>query len=305
MDKHKPITVRINDNKRKHVNAKHHEYPEESKKTINEQAAALEKHLHGSASPLFESPIEEGTGTSDWYQKKTPGKRKLPGIYKVFLFAAFAALAIGLALGFIMLRMFAGIDEASDPETLPSSYTNPANDDPGKETAEKTNGLKGMEAFVIQGGVFSSKDKAEAWQKNFTEADFPSMVWEREGQYYLFAGVADTEAAAKKTASAMTENKLETYVKPWQTTATEKDLTEGEAEWLQQFPPLWQDSVSAGGEINREEWNDWLGLLPKDAAEALVQLHDQAEKLTNEANALSPGEVQIELLSLWNKAVQL
>ncbi|SDM98463.1 hypothetical protein [Sediminibacillus halophilus] len=305
MDKHKPITVRINDDKRKHVNTKHHEYPEESKKTINEQAAALEKNLHGSASPLFESPIEDGT--NEWYQRETPAK-KLPRIYKVFLFAAFAALAIGLALGFIMLRMFAGIDEASDPETMPSSYTNPASDDTGdtgKETAANKTGIKGMEAFVVQGGVFSSKDKAEAWQKNFTEADFPTMVWEREGQYYLFAGLADTEAAAKKTALTMTENKLETYVKPWQTAAIETNLTEEEAEWLKQFPRLWQDSVNAGGELNREEWKDWLGLLPKDAEKALVQLHDQAEKLTNEAKDLSHNQVQIELLTLWNKAVNL
>ncbi|WP_026771113.1 hypothetical protein [Sediminibacillus sp. JSM 1682029] len=304
MDKHKPITVRINDNKRKHVNAKHDEYPEESKKTIREQAAALEKNLHGSASPLFESPIEEGA--SEWYQKKPPAKRKLPGIYKVFLFAAFSALAIGLTLGFIMLRMFAGIDESSDPGTLPSSYTSPANDGTEKDdTAENAGGMKGMEAFVVQGGVFSSKEKAEAWQKNFTEADFPSMVWEREGQYYLFAGVADTEAAAKKTAVEMTDSELETYVKPWQTAAVKSDFTKEEAEWLKQFPQLWQDSVSAGGEINGEDWNDWLGLLPEDGPESLLQFHDKAKELTNQAKDLSMNEIQIELLSLWKMAVQL
>ncbi|WP_053219024.1 hypothetical protein [Virgibacillus senegalensis] len=304
MDKHKPITVRINDNKRKPVNAKQHDHPEASDKTVNEQAAALEKNLQGSSSPLFNSPIEDGT--SEWYQRKTSVNKKVPRIFKVFIFAAISALMIGLTLGFIMLRMFAGIDESGDPQAVPSSYTSSQNDNPSagaEQDSSAETGQNGMTAFVVQGGVFSSNDKAEAWQKNFTDAGFPSMIWERDGQFYLFAGVADTEAAAKKIASAMTEKELETYVKPWQAETVGKNLAEGQAEWLQQFTILWQKSVSTG-EIKATEWNDWLKLLPEDASEPLVQLHDQAEKMAADASDLSPKEGRIALLSLWKKATE-
>src|SRR5699024_3163233 len=99
--------------------------------------------------------------------------------------------------------------------------------------------LKQMKAYVIQLGVFSEQENADIWSKTYAQAGFPSISFQRENQYFLFTGVANTEEKAKEFAEILLKEEIEVYVKEWETDEKEIKLTEEESKWIQLFQEQW------------------------------------------------------------------
>ncbi|SDK40877.1 hypothetical protein [Sediminibacillus albus] len=299
MEKHKSITIRMKD-KKDSATSRKAEHPPVHTTTYKQQAAALEKEVEHKGFSVLEQ--EDGWKAEEWSPGGSKRRKAVPRIYKVFVFAAIAALMIGLALGFIMLRMFAGMDENGNDSTANGNnqpVDAPTADGADEQPKQADFSVEGMNAYVVQGGVFSSQAKAEEWQKNFSDSGLPSVVWEHEGQFYLFAGLGDTEAGAKKTAELIAGKQLDTYVKAWQTEGQTKDLSDEEANWLQGFQALWDSSVSSQGDLAKDQWKEWLDAYPDGSQEMLTELHGQAGELLDNIGDMKPIDVQVQLLKMW------
>src|SRR5699024_1683635 len=124
-----------------------------------------------------------------------------------------AAIFIGSILGFIMLNLFGNINALCNHGNNPEATNAVAAD---KDTEKKSNASdeqKAITAYVLQGGVFSEKANADQWAESFKQAGFPAMIWERDDQYYLLTGIADTEEQAKKIAASIKEQNMDVFVK--------------------------------------------------------------------------------------------
>src|SRR5699024_1243566 len=109
-----------------------------------------------------------------------------------FLAATFIAIFIGVFLGLMMLNMFAEKEDVANDHDQQSLAI--SKDEDVKENTDRkvTTTLKQMSAFVIQLCVFSELENADEWSKTYEQAGFPSTTFQRDNQYFLFTGVANS-----------------------------------------------------------------------------------------------------------------
>ncbi|PLS01304.1 SPOR domain-containing protein [Neobacillus cucumis] len=126
-----------------------------------------------------------------------PKKKKDRSIVSILVSAAFAIL-IGTTIGFVMLKLvITGPSEKTGTGTIPTTIG--ARNTSVETTGEKTDAvtLDQMTTYVIQGGVFSSKEGAKETSGNVTSKGVPTQLVEMSGKQYLFLGVADSIETAK------------------------------------------------------------------------------------------------------------
>lgn len=266
--------------------------------TYLEQAATVDKSLNNNEISEFEK-----------VSSSAPKKKKaMSQVVKTMILAAISAIVIGVALGFIMLRMFAGIDESSQQVNSYGNTTQSgaANSDE-VNTGAGVSSEKKLQAYVVQGGVFSTEKKAKEWQVQFKNAGFESLIWQREGQYFLFAGISKTEQTADETAGLFSAENLETYVKPWSTKVAGVEESDQETDVLKKFLSTWNNTLeninsSDHPSLNKEEWEKWIASIPEESKKELQPLTEQATKLIqvlNEGENMDENQLQISLLKLW------
>ncbi|WP_407269604.1 SPOR domain-containing protein [Radiobacillus sp. PE A8.2] len=319
MDKQKTISIRMNG--KETIIPSENKARETFEDSYKEQAATLDSNYD--PDDLIEYEKRDTSDTTNWYDssvKKQRNRKLNPSAIKTFAVAGVSATLIGLTLGFILLRLFVGIGEDGD-QTATSDNANTdtpttTTDDAGSETGTDTSSEVGtdgslvaytidpMQAFVIQAGVFSTVEKAETWQTQFTEAAFPSMVWEHEGQFRLFAGLFATEQSADIFAEQMTASGLEPYVRPWQTEATAIELSSEVEAWISAFPALWQESLKEIGNASAlaTDWQTWVDKYPAQNAEQLQGVQQASQQLiASLSSGAETKQLQIELLQLWEQ----
>lgn len=218
-----------------------------------------------------------------------------------FLAVTFIAIFIGLFLGFMMLNMFAKKDDIANghnQQTLASPKDVDAAD---QDDRKKTTILKQMNAFVIQLGVFSEQKNADTWAKTYEQAGVPSTIFQRDNQYFLFTGVANSEEKAKKFAEDLSKQDIEVYVKEWITNQKEIELTDEESKWIQEFQDQWQATLSSLSKQDGILLNDWQELIGNDP--------QSSEKITlfvKEIQAIFDQEAETEnTFSLHNKLLNI
>ncbi|OIK16971.1 hypothetical protein BIV60_01455 [Bacillus sp. MUM 116] len=128
--------------------------------------------------------------------KKIDGK----GLKSIFISAVFA-IVLGTGFGFLMLKLVN--DQHSNKPTTGQILTE--GEGTGKAAIPAASGatavVKPLTTFVIQGGVFSSKDGTQATSNQLAEKGAPSQSINIDGKEYLFLGVASTIDDAKKLGS--------------------------------------------------------------------------------------------------------
>lgn len=128
------------------------------------------------------------------YYKKKNGQP----IRSIFITAILAVL-IGTTIGVFMLKLLNGEPAekvATEPKVVketPDSGKKPVNQ-PAKTTSAT---IKQQTVFVIQGGVFGSKEGADVTAKKLASMDVPLQTIKIDDQFYLFIGVADSIETAK------------------------------------------------------------------------------------------------------------
>ncbi|MDR6122198.1 stage II sporulation protein B [Bacillus sp. SLBN-46] len=188
----------------------------------------------------------------------------------IFVSATFAIL-IGLTIGIFMLKM------VTEPSKKVATVPTVVEETGGTETTTTTTGktttavIEQLTAYVIQGGVFSSKDGAKATADQITEKGIPSQLVEMSGKQYLFLGVADTIDMAKSLGNQYKENGVkEVFAKPL--LVDEKkvaDVSEKEKAFLEGAPTIYQalSIVTSGAMVTNS--------IPEESTKTLTALGEQ------------------------------
>ncbi|WP_160804147.1 SPOR domain-containing protein [Virgibacillus halodenitrificans] len=259
-----------------------------------EQAAAIQEE--DESVPTF---ARLTTNTNKNMANKIKRKYLKPVVIPIF-----SALIIGSVLGLIMLKMFVTLD--SEPTSgggdIPISTVEKDKEDQKAQKGSSLVQLEGVQAYVLQAGVFNEEANAVEWKEKYANKKIPTIVWEKNKQFYLFAGIAETEAQANHLSQQLQKNELEVYVKEWQTAGIETDLSNAEHQWLETFQSEWNKSLkllSTDEKLEIKAWKKIVDAFPKDT-EDLSQLNthivENLDKLSEDNNK----QVQGILLSVWH-----
>lgn len=219
-----------------------------------------------------------------------------------FLTATFTAILIGLFVGLVMLNMFTKKeDHATTGDYQPVAHEE-VNDADQTQTEGKQSTLKQMNAYVLQLGVFSEQENANAWSDTYQLAGFPSIHFQRESQHFLFAGIAHTEEKAKELSAKLLNNDVEVYVKEWTTDEIEVELSAEESKWLSEFQELWGETLQS---LNNQEGillKEWSSLIEDHPlkSEEITQLVKAIQLLIENGDEVENDfEQQNDLLNIW------
>ena len=200
--------------------------------------------------------------------------------FNKIVFAICSSLLIGLTFGFIILNML----KQEDPEQASILNATTANKQE-KQINGDTSPFEAVEFFVVQSGVFSEQQNALNWAESFKKKQVPVVVWEREGNYYLFAGVFQSEASAKSFADQMDELGLDAYVKQWNTKEGQLALNKADHAVIQSFLKTWKESlqsVEKDGSLAQEGWDHLLNMQVKELDDFISTVTKELEQQGNE-----------------------
>ncbi|WP_100011955.1 SPOR domain-containing protein [Lentibacillus sediminis] len=268
-------------------------------KTKDEQAAAVE-----GAGKITIPSFMRKLGSKKGLGKKGKDQRPIVPV----LVAVFSAIMTGTVLGVIMLNMFVNMDEDSAQGTSGEVPALTGGDEAsGAAAGEGTSAaIEAIEAFVLQAGVFSGMENAEEWAGKFEAAGLPTVIWERDGQFFLLAGIGATEEQAKQSAQQLETYEFDIYVKEWATPAQEIELTSSEQEWLQGFRESWETSLQGLGSeevFTGAGWEELMETYPQDS-ERITGLYEATADAQARMQQASGLEAQNVLLQLWQQFKQ-
>jgi len=243
--------------------------------------------------------------TNEREKKKSVGSnkgKKLIIKFKPLITTISLALIVGSIFGFVMLKIFGTIDNGmATPGNNPVVNLDKASEK-DDEIEDKDNiELPIIQAYILQGGVFSSEENAEEFAREYQENDIPTMIWPRENEYFLLLGVAHTLEKGEKLASRIEEEDLEVFVKEWATPAREISLTSNEKEWINSFQNLLTSSIQ---ELDEQE-NDSISSLEKlladlpDDSASLESFKESIQAIFNKVKEDGRSLTQEDLLKMW------
>ncbi|QHE53138.1 SPOR domain-containing protein [Pontibacillus sp. HMF3514] len=352
MDKGNKISVRINGEDTYLDRKEDSEAQKEVQMAQDEQASAIEDWMEEQekqkkkASNDHDVHSNSNSKSNDIsvLERTYPIKNNrfgVPKTIKRMVMAGASAVLIGVDLGYMMLRLFAGMEapEASSSTAYQDDVTqqeaasgkkttNEDSSTQGETTADKGNGGQAVaaskstmtfptvSAFVVQAGIFSTKEKAEIMQSAIATKGFKSYVWPRDGQFYLFAGVAGSKAEAEQIATLLKAQQVEVYVKDWSVSGTEKNVAQPEGEWVQTGANEWQTLLNPAASLITSGSGDAGTLvkpisslkstIPENITEQAAPLQQSYNQYlsaiqsyqTNQTNA-NLWAIQVSLLRVW------
>ncbi|PAV27623.1 hypothetical protein CIL05_21100 [Virgibacillus profundi] len=270
------------------------------KKSREEHAATLQNPGDDSIPTLARQ--YEGSNSKKKFGKKE-GKLKH---FKPVIVTTIAAIAIGSILGFVMLRMFVIID--GDLSANGSNNTPVLADDTDKDEEESSTAtstslymLEPIQAFVLQSGVFSEQANADEWAAKYDEAGLPSIIWEMDNQYFLLAGLGNTNDHAKQSAAELSADGFDIFVKEWNTGEIEVELTKEEHAWLKTFVEQWEEtlaSLTSNEVFSVASWKELINNYP-EGTKKLSGLSETIEEVIDEMSTAENRKAQHILLKLW------
>lgn len=290
-------------------NGKHTGFNDPSKKDTTERSHLSHKEDalgKDSSINMFARPDERGGKIRQFPIQKKGNVRT----FRPIIVAIVCALVIGTGLGVIMLNMITNINDQVSHGSV-QNIPPVANDNTEREQTEETKkqhttvALESISAHVLQGGVFTEQENAEASAKLFDHAGFPTSIWNRDDNYYLFVGLAKTKEQAQEIGSEMTDDTLEIFVKEWTTKQTELSLTDEEQSWIQSFVKVWNESLDGLSEPQEEfPIENWQALADKfpDDTTSLTNLGALVNDVIDQDNKeISIFSRQHMLLMMWKQ----
>lgn len=191
-----------------------------------EDGSAVKKEVKSDISPVHYRPKNE---------------KKQSWLAPVFI-TILSAGAIGTVLGIFIINLFTGIEsEQTGNESSPSAAVT-AQETGGQAHVER---LPAVAGYVLQAGLFEEQANAEEWRESYASAGESAFIWERDDQYFLLIGIYHTEDSAKQRAVELQGEGFDVFVKEWQTTEKELELTQDATEWIDQFGQVWEEALTA------------------------------------------------------------
>ncbi|GHH97182.1 hypothetical protein [Neobacillus kokaensis] len=225
------------------------------------------------------------------YYKKKNGKP----VSSILITAVFAVL-IGTTIGVFMLKLLNGTP-AEKVVTDPVTIEEPKTDNPKQSMVNTASAeINQQTAFVIQGGVFGSKDGAAEISDKLASIGVPSEIIEIDNNFYLFLGVADSIESAKSLGAQYKQNGVEdVFAKPLLIDEkTISGLSSNEKNFLEAVPTIYEtlSLVTSSALLTNE--------LPAEGASSLAviekQLNDSGiknKKVTSLKTALQGAQEKV------------
>lgn len=256
----------------------------------------------------------ESTSTTNMYSRnpvieehvyEIPSKRKKQ-VFKTakpLLLSVVSAIAIGVLLGFIVLKMSSGgadVVSEKQPPQQPSHGAEVSDKNESDSEEIKTSvPLNQLQAYVLQAGVYTDKKNTDEVVSTFQSQGYPAVIWEEDHQYYIFTHLFSTEEEAKDAVDQLEKQELETYAKLWTTKEKSIEMTEGEEEFIERFVQTWEETLEK--HVTGE--TDFIQLWEKLASDLPNNAQNIDELVTYIQKEISEAEVAIDieqiLLDTW------
>ncbi|GAA0334000.1 hypothetical protein GCM10008967_25950 [Bacillus carboniphilus] len=144
-------------------------------------------------------------------KKTSPSSRNVFHTFGSLIFSIAFAVGLGIAFGLILLK-FISVEEA--PAVVQANNPTPQTEQPSNNGSLGSALLPSFTSYVIQGGIFSSKESANTLVGQLNEKSIPSeVVLMEDGNYYVFLGLASNEQEAKRIAEIYKGQGVEVYAK--------------------------------------------------------------------------------------------
>ncbi|WP_158555868.1 SPOR domain-containing protein [Peribacillus glennii] len=168
--------------------------------------------------------------------KKKSKAGKDSNVFKMPFIAILCAILIGTCLGFIILKTITASDRnAVQKQSAPTTASPAEKSTAPAEKTEKTIPSP-MNAYLVQGGVFSTEDSAKQMQKSIKQKGIPAEVFQLDGKFYIFSGTAGSLEDSKALASFFKQGQLAFF---WKEISFAPVIKEGEKEYVKQFSSLY------------------------------------------------------------------
>jgi len=250
------------------------------------------------------------------------GKKKQRGVqrslhFKPILTAGISAVIIGSIMGIIMIQLFTNLTDVGGSEehtavtsTQPDEEDEQINKEENEGSDEKKGqaGLVGMNAYVLQAGVFSNQENATDSAKDYDQAGFIPVIWERDEQFYLLVGIAQTKERGIDVAKEVESNDLDIYVKEWMTEKSQAKLNKNDEQWIKAFEKQWETTLGLLEKEEKISIKDWASLSKKQQIQSeSVRSVEEAinEYLKDGVTELSVQEAQQLLIKSWKQYEQI
>lgn len=174
-------------------------------------------------------------------------KKKGGAAIKSTIISVVFAILLGTGFGFLMLKLVISGHNNKPATTTVSNVAVQNNTD--TNTAKTDNSttsatVKPINAFVVQGGVFSTKDAAKGTSDLMDAKGIPSEILAMNNKEYLFIGVTDSIETAKQLVSYYNDKGLDNVPYAKSISSKEKtvsDLTDAEKGFLESSLTIYQD----------------------------------------------------------------
>lgn len=217
--------------------------------------------------------------------KQLKNNKKLKNI----LFAIGSSLFIGIIFGLVTLYML----KQEDPDNASILHTTTDEEQNESENEGDVLQIEAIKVYVVQGGVFSSKENIADESKAFSDAGLPVNSWERDGDYYLFTGISSTLENAEKLESNIRE---EVYVKEWEVPSIEMKMTESEQQWLLAFLDVWKQTLVALETEEQVSVDNWKKITEYSGniSEPFQEFQEHVNKNIKELNKEQQNETKVQ-----------
>lgn len=250
-----------------------------------------------------------GTKKSNKSPKKKPAafsnlsfKRNGGPLKSIILTAVFAVL-IGTSFGVLMLKLVitdGSKPAVTEPETVDKGTDNGTNKGSEEKPAGNTNSavIGTQTVYVVQGGAFTSKDKAKDGATQAKGKGAPAATVGISEREHLFIGVADSTESAKELSGYYKENGFE---EPFAKTLpieekSVSDLNESEKGFLEASVSAFQElSKVTASAISASNISD-------ESIKAVTALEEQINKNADKIKNEKVKNLQGELSSAAKKA---
>jgi stage II sporulation protein B len=303
------ITIKINGDQKNYDE----EVPVHNWKLGEEESAAAEERAEEDSFDWVlpdEDPAPKEFKKINYVQNKKgkkhfSGRQMTPGIARL-IYTLVGAVAVSLIFGFIILNVITD-GEQSIPAVQLQEAGEAENSD-GEDTPSASGGtitLESLTASVVQGGVFSTPDAANAEKANLEAKGLPAVLFEMEGSRLLFIGTSGDLEGAKAMGKKLSDENVQVYAKD--IVLPEKNIkgTKADAEFIQKstavFAALAGESSNAytNGKVNEEKMTEInTGMKDLSALKVSESMTGLKEKLAAAGASLQEYQSSSELSKL-------
>ncbi|WP_409289533.1 SPOR domain-containing protein [Peribacillus sp. SCS-37] len=240
-----------------------HFYTENDERLLSiDETAAASEEAEESFDWILPEPAgpDEKNSLSPYIVKSQPKKARFnfkvlkPGALIPSMWVSIIlAVIVGTSLGFIALKTVTGKDQTQSEQAAAEAGAAPA------ATAQREKALEAagqslpvLKAYVVQGGIYSTKKSAEGVQAELQSKGTEAVMLEQDGRFILIIGAADSLGAAKNLSLFMKEKKLDSFWK-------ELDIGRNPAK-----------KISTGDSVALKNMNNVYGMLAEKSSEKLM-----------------------------------